>query len=231
MEEKKIRNEKLTSGVDSIMKTLEKDIQGIGSKSFSSLIDVSGSDRSRIEDVELGSKERVIVKLIDALKKSLIVEDKHRRLKEHMYQRKFHDLFHEVKELKASLARSATVKSLLNDNDIENESEYNALDDEDYNDDDVESSDEMKHGEEMENYHKSPPSQHPSQHPSLENKRLHKKHPSTPTRKGPTDLSPEASKITPLAADVMEMYKGDATIAPDKDQETSKSDSDVHHLE
>jgi len=208
MEAKKIQSEKLASGVENIMKTLEEDIKGIGTKSFSTLIDVSGSDRSRIEDVELGSKEKVIVKLIDALKKSLIVEDKHRRLKEHMYQRKFKDLFHEVRELKESLARSTTVKSLLNDN-IEENSE---IDDEDENDED-------KDEEEIENYQKQP-----TQAPTVAgHKRRHKSHRTTPTRTGPTDLSPEASEITPLAADVMEMYKGDAVVAQSGIENPTKS--------
>eukprot|EP00111_Clytia_hemisphaerica_P003026 TCONS_00008612-protein len=106
MEDKKLKNDKLDSGITDIIKTLQENLNGVESKSrSSSLLEVAGIDRSHIDE-GVSSKERIIIQLIDALKRNLIMEDKHRKMKEHMYQRKLDRLFHEVNKLKSVLGNT-----------------------------------------------------------------------------------------------------------------------------
>ena len=57
--------------------------------------------------------------LIEALKRNLVLEDKQRRSKEHLYQKKLDDLFTEVRELKTAMVEST--KSSQDDFDSEDE--------------------------------------------------------------------------------------------------------------
>ena len=123
MEEKKIQSEQLNLGVDGIVKTLVGRVQGSPEPLKAlSLLEVAGVDRSKIEDNNIGlsSKEKVIVNLIEALKRNLILEDKQRRTKEHLYQKKLDDLFTEVRELKSAMLEST--KTSQDDFEYEDES-------------------------------------------------------------------------------------------------------------
>ena len=120
MEEKKVQSEQLNVGVDGIVRTLEEHVQGstAGPLKALSLLEVAGVDRSNIEDSsELSSKEKVIVNLIEALKRNLILEDKQRRNKEHLYQKKLDALFKEVRQLKSAMAEEKTSNDGINSED------------------------------------------------------------------------------------------------------------------
>ena len=122
MEDQKIQSEKLSNGVNGMVKTLEEHVkqplatiysspkgrEGRGHLKSLSLFEVAGVDRSNIEDGQLSSKEKVIINLIEVLKKNLILEDKQRRSKEDLYQKKLDTLFKEVRELKATMGKEKT---------------------------------------------------------------------------------------------------------------------------